>query len=387
MLEHIDALIGFVGVLLLASLLVTILTQLVLTVLNLRGRNLLWGLTRLLVVLEPDLEDEAKKVVRKILHHPLISRYRRRLPAVIRMEEFSLILVRLAESSDLEEFSPKTREALKRLVKVDPELLLKQLGKLSGELEEKAHRQYRNLQQEIFQHLKQARLKLQELEAWFDNMTDRMSERFGFHSRLVTVAGALVVTLVFQLDSVSLFQQIYSNPQLKAKLVANAEFVMQESQQVLGFRTAHDLALDSLRVLLPEIPDPGRSFPSRISAERWLTGHLPASYRPDSVLTLYRQIQRDIAARQIDTLVKQLENLQDQLAGLNLQFFGAAYSWRIREWSFAKIVGMLVTLGLLSLGAPFWYNVLKNLLGLRSRLMRREEEERQVRRQMKRIPG
>ena len=41
-----------------------------------------------------------------------------------------------------------------------------------------------------------------------------------------------------------------------------------------------------------------------------------------------------------------------------------------------SIVGMLLSVVLLSLGAPFWFNVLKNLIALRSIVAKKEEQER-----------
>ncbi|UCE08295.1 MAG: hypothetical protein JSW07_09850 [bacterium] len=71
MLEHVDALIAFSGIILLASLLVTVITQMINTGINLRGRDLLWGLKRLIGEIEPSLKEESDKLIRKILNRDL----------------------------------------------------------------------------------------------------------------------------------------------------------------------------------------------------------------------------------------------------------------------------------------------------------------------------
>ena len=48
-------------------------------------------------------------------------------------------------------------------------------------------------------------------------------------------------------------------------------------------------------------------------------------------------------------------------------------------WNAAKLPGIALSAMLLSLGAPFWYNVLKDLLAFRPSLARKEEEHRESR--------
>lgn len=98
MMNHIDALVAFCVVLLLTSLLVTVITQMVVSVLNLRGRNLLWGLNRLLNELHPSSNGEAEEIVKKVLTYPLISKSKNRLASVIRVEELSQLLIGCGKS-------------------------------------------------------------------------------------------------------------------------------------------------------------------------------------------------------------------------------------------------------------------------------------------------
>jgi hypothetical protein len=49
------------------------------------------------------------------------------------------------------------------------------------------------------------------------------------------------------------------------------------------------------------------------------------------------------------------------------------------SWSWAKLPGIALSAILLSLGAPFWYNALKDLVGLRPVLARKEQAHREQR--------
>ncbi|HKW97188.1 MAG TPA: hypothetical protein VJN43_05600 [Bryobacteraceae bacterium] len=53
-------------------------------------------------------------------------------------------------------------------------------------------------------------------------------------------------------------------------------------------------------------------------------------------------------------------------------------NWK-REWNAAKIPGIALSAILLGLGAPFWYNALKDLVGLRPVLARKEQAHREQR--------
>jgi len=53
-------------------------------------------------------------------------------------------------------------------------------------------------------------------------------------------------------------------------------------------------------------------------------------------------------------------------------------NWRA-EWKRGKLPGIILSMLLLSLGAPFWYNALMDLVRLRAPLERKEQEQREQR--------
>lgn len=54
---------------------------------------------------------------------------------------------------------------------------------------------------------------------------------------------------------------------------------------------------------------------------------------------------------------------------------GSLSAW-IANWRSVNPFGLLLSVLLLNLGAPFWYNALKNLLSLRSTLAVKDDEQR-----------
>ena len=75
MLAYLDTLIGFAVVMLGASLVITILTQMISAVFSHRGANLRWGLATMFKNLPdcPRLKANAAKIANDVLTHPLIS--------------------------------------------------------------------------------------------------------------------------------------------------------------------------------------------------------------------------------------------------------------------------------------------------------------------------
>ena len=61
-------------------------------------------------------------------------------------------------------------------------------------------------------------------------------------------------------------------------------------------------------------------------------------------------------------------------AGLITLPFDGNYAERLKDWR--KLPGMALSILLISLGAPFWYNVLKDLLKLRSSLSQKDDVQR-----------
>src|SRR5438552_8271941 len=73
MLDSLDILIAFVLIMLVVSLLITIAVQMVSSLLNLRGRNLLSGLGSAFAVIAPSLESDRKELARFVLNGRFLS--------------------------------------------------------------------------------------------------------------------------------------------------------------------------------------------------------------------------------------------------------------------------------------------------------------------------
>ncbi|MCJ7589185.1 MAG: hypothetical protein MUQ00_14980 [Candidatus Aminicenantes bacterium] len=388
MLYHLDSLIAFVSVILLASLIVTALTQMAIALFNLRGRNLIWGLKRLVVQIEPSLAEDADAVVRKILTNPLIfsggelkgfwARFRR-LPSVVRREEFSHLLVKLAESKDVDEFGKEAVQGLRALAAVDPEELKKikkQLDALPADWRAAVENELKKASVFAFDRFKAARLKIMELEAWFDRISDRMSQQFSRNSKIISVGLAVLVVVFFRLDSIQLLKRVYTDQELRARLVASVDQIRETGDAVLGGPTTYDMAFQALKGKVDDLKMPTQSILSRESAELWLQNNKPADMDYEELLSKYNLDLSEATKNKLGALGDALKTTGDRLSMLSMEIFGKGHVFRGMVSSWQSVLGRIISIILLSLGAPFWFNMLKNLTNLRTRLMQNEEKER-----------
>ena len=126
MLENLDIVLAFTMIMLLLSLLATIVVQMVVSLLGLRGQNLFWAVKQLFMQVAPatvdDVEKTAARVAGKVLGHAVLAPHawiRKRLqklhededgeakpwqgkygPTALRLKELMLIVRQLRARND-----------------------------------------------------------------------------------------------------------------------------------------------------------------------------------------------------------------------------------------------------------------------------------------------
>jgi hypothetical protein len=374
-LGHIDTLIAFAAVMAGVSLIVTALTQAVSAVLGLRGLNLKWGLESLVRTFAPGLKAQAGRLAGDILLHPLMSASSFvgrekgfawwRYATHIRKEELVKLLEQWANALALpqgNEAEQRARNDALDALKVPEELV--RLGAAA---------------QAKLDQLKR------DLETWFDSSMDRASQRFAANMRIVTVAGAALVSLLFLFDSIELWRRLSSNPDLRARVVAGSDALL---------RKADEMAADS------------GSQPAGVylhAAEQWLALHPNAVPKPVSTAGITNLasglawLGRALATNQVSDTNRFIEEYRAlvpqaalRLAADNLtQVLDQQLAWGVFQSSYpasfggwcdsvwAHRWGLLVSIVLLSLGAPFWFNLLRTMSNLRPLLANKATAEQQ----------
>lgn len=335
MLDQLDVAIGFATVMLGVSLMITTLTQALLAAMDLRGRNLRNGLKHLLEQVAPELKAQAKDLSERIVRHPLLSDSATgrgpwgRATAVTREELIPIldqVLKATGREGGLSSVATDQREALSR---------------------------------------------------WFDAAMARTSQWFVMYSRWITVALAIVVAFSLHLDSLSVFQQLRADRETRARLLALSGTLLEQSPGVVAeterVRTRY---VEVLRALLQaergrfqdgaEVTDETHPA-SRSEAEDWVEDRARTPEDGVYLTAAFNSRLDDSLNTDLQRALDRFNSTRADLSSSGLSIFpGKDHTYRDLDPAGSHFWGILASILLLSLGAPFWFNVLKNMSSLRT---------------------
>jgi hypothetical protein len=413
MLDSLDTLIGFTLIFTVVSLLVTLAVQVVTSLLNLRGLNLAWAVTETVEAILPELAgtvtDSASgkslsrgfRLADRLLRDPLVSD-----------NQIFNFVGRSTAARPHELFDALRRIAggdpAKDPVAADAGLLLGKLAALAepaagatgvvrgaSELAEllarntlgdperaKLEAALAALRDSAARSASEARHAVREFERHLAVGLERSQEWFAMHARIVTAGIGLVVAFTFQLDAIEIFRRVSSDRVLREQLVARSATVLGQatpilarSPDVLGHavaawkaaQTDADIRKQLDAASLVVAPDETRESVERRLREALQA--LPADKAEAAFASFAPQV--DAAVKQaVEAAAPTAQALYEGMSAAGFELMPAKFGQRWRPGYFASLpshfFGMLCSALLLSLGAPFWFNLLKNLAGLRS---------------------
>jgi len=342
---------------LIGSFAVTLLTQAVTSLANTRGRHLYRGLINILQQFDPTLDQKiAGEISDKILTNPLISDVSTRYGSIVSREELTTLLLQLAAGSGTQKLSQTASIALNQALKqkgvTDPDETLSNIRDLALRLEQSNPELANDVRNNMaILHTAPAAFVIK-INAWFDQTMDRVSARFTTSTHAITLVLAIVTAVGVQMDTIAIVNRLYSNPALRQQLIQTAPNVLAivSSQNASGGGTS--------------------------------TASAPTNSGP--------------AADQAKTAANNVVVSVDNLLGQSGLFSAPKWQWTWflkylpfpawQDFSPEKLLGVLLSAALLSLGAPFWYDTLKTTLKLRSTLADADDAQRLIR-QTTQSPG
>ena len=346
MLKTLDILIGATTVVLMFALALTVLTQAITSLLERKGQHLRSGLASLLQQLGIEQRPIAERIAGAVLEHPLLSPGKNwfgrvRLGAVIHREELTTLLLDAAageQPSLWPALDASARESLQKMLVANgihnPAAVLKRVRMAALQLEAGSPELANDVRQSMALLHEAASDYLARVNAWFDQTIDRVSLEFTRHTHYVTFALSMLVVPSVQLDMIAVVNRLAVDQSLRQQLMQSAE--SDPSMQ--------------------EPADPAAGQPAvSVPAEQGAPGGQGVA--PVTIKGSY----------------------YDALAQAGLITFPFDRARWPQQWNVRKVPGMLIAVLLISLGAPFWYNVLKDLLGLRSSLSAKDDAQRLIR--------
>jgi hypothetical protein len=217
----------------------------------------------------------------------------------------------------------------------------------------------------------------------FEDMEPAIAKRFQFIIRIWTVAISFVIAFAFQLSTPDLLKNLPSQDAQREAILAAVPNLTNEATRRLAFSTDSVLE-ESIRRLSDKFPQYKELFEevsgdgdSKQDMMDEMRGVLGKRSDREMVLEEYLAIIDTVTKGEATTAFEHTSQLINQLDTFgispkldNFEFYVSAPSTdagkssnRVIHWS--NIVGVLITGILLSLGAPFWFEQLKNLSSLR----------------------
>ncbi|HUY12776.1 MAG TPA: hypothetical protein VMX16_03980 [Terriglobia bacterium] len=316
--KTLDLLIGLSLVMLIVSMAVTVITQFAVNVFNSRGRNLKKGLADLLLQIDPTLPlKTSEAIVIKVLTHPLICQKGGRMGTVVHREEFTQLLLELAAGDGPQKLDDMAKDTLSGILRANG---ISDPGVA----------------------LKNIRRVALQLEVSHPEMASNVRKNTAILQE---------VTSDFVAKIHSWFDQTIDR--------ISDRFAT--STRVLTFMAALFVAvvlqLDTVGLI------------NRLSTNDQLR---------NSFVQQAMQIEKDssVTNQSGGEYYRKYDRLLASGGLISMPQDGS--DWK-NQWRWMKLPGILLSAMLLSLGAPFWYNTLKNLLQLRSLIAGKDDDQRQTR--------
>src|ERR1700736_2193122 len=279
MLDSLDTLIAFVLIMLVVSLLITIAVEMVSAALNLRGLNLLNGLSNTFTLIAPDVVQDTKELARCVLKGRLLSdsflpdwpifRWWRHTTAMRPNEIFDAIhRIAIAKKLPDDENLRQNAQALLVALGMDRQTLKDAADEILGA--QKTVQGFADAANKAVQAVSDVKVRnqvqtvldaatakvgtyeaeavavaekavaaaatsidaaYQKFQYWTGICQERVQQWFAMHTRIVTIVFAFIFAFGLQLDTVEIFKLVSSNKAVRDKLVAQSAAVTSQAEK------------------------------------------------------------------------------------------------------------------------------------------------------------
>ena len=183
------------------------------------------------------------------------------------------------------------------------------------------------------------------LEQWFDDTMNRASGWYKRKTQFILFFVGLAIAIIFNVDTIRIVQKLSRAPQLTAQII----------QQADHFLKTHPDLDNELRQEVEQVD----KLPQQDSAKS-----------AEAVMKKYEDLKKrqDNLLKKADSLLNTDIKNVNGLIGIGIQ----SYEWQGKDCAglvscfLLSLMGWLITALALSLGAPFWFDLLNKLMKLRS---------------------
>ena len=366
--QVLDVVIGLVFIYLLYSLLVTIIQEMIATVFKFRAKILQRAIIRML---EDDDQFKARfsgvtnlfrtngKISGKdtlsydFYNHPLIKflgEKQDRPPSYIDKETFAKVLIDLLRGPGVgpdDKTKPLIQKALDE----------KKISWGTSDINEQTLNYLRSVWADAKGDVKKFK---ESLENWFDETMERATGWYKKHTQFILFFIGLAIAILFNVNTIEIARKLEKDPKLREQLI----------QQADAFAKAHP-GLDEMILMqkgkIPKTQNENQVFDT-VRNKQSVIKSVPSKL--DSLIAY----QESLFLR-ADSLFKSDIKKSNDILGLGWQK-SEGYSFNF-QYILKSLLGWLLTALALSLGAPFWFDLLNKLMKLRNAVAKTSSDEKQ----------
>ena len=368
----IDIVIGLVFIYLLYSLLATLIQEIIASHFGFRGKMLERAIFRM-------LEDETKfnskftsvlylfrksgnggvkhSISYEYYKHPLIlflgERDNNGKPAYINKQTFSKVIVDLLRGKDV-----KPGDDIQSMIQKSLDEKTTNWG--DAKISEQTLSYLKSIWADSQGDVPKFKVSL---EAWFDETMDRASGWYKKHTQIVLFFVGLAISIVFNVDTLKIVDKLEKDPKLRQQIVQQADAFVQDHP---------NLDTDLMQQEIEYKKAVMRSMQIDSSLKKSDKG----TVLEDSLkLVKYRLLKerKDTLLNRSEKIIKNdIKNVNHSL-GLGWEAYDSSSFLNI----FYSLIGWMVTALALSLGAPFWFDLLNRLMKLRGSVTTPTSDDRE----------
>lgn len=242
------------------------------------------------------------------------------------------------------------------------------LQKLSEELAQVA-KLIGDLSQKFVDAISPLRNKLEQVEIWFDTVTQSFDERYARHMRTASIIISIVVVILLNANFFRVYKSLSTNEVQRNLIVQNGPALLEKSREA---RTAQAAAS-------PTPPGASVDVKAEIEHSRQEIETLSSTYQGFGFTPLSTlQVRQFLWSLGGWTVVAQDAYGQRSPWGMALvpnqqgvpswRALTPAEWWESRKDNVVTLVGWSIMVMLLSVGAPFWQDTLESLFGVKNLL-------------------
>lgn len=323
--------IGFVCVILLLSIVVTSMVQTIQASLRLRARNLQKGIQTIIETLYENEDHDPEALALRALHAKSICFFGR-------IDDRPEISLKRLMGPPISYMDPK-----------DLPKALSMAGLKDAEIKDKA----------------------KQITDSFNKMWNQLENRFMVRIRFVTIVCAVIVAGYFQVSTPALLKKLSTDEPRRDAI----ERVARGIEKLVVLPTYGELSEKALATLEGEFPDVEEKIKEASGVgsdkadlieelETLLAG---MGERKDKIIERYNELLNDMYVEQRDAAIKAAKEAEGTLATIDITGWPEQWAFYYEKGAvkWGNAIGVLITAVLLTLGAPFWFERLKEALKLK----------------------